>query len=192
MADAAERYIERRELLQEQERLAQEILEATENQLNEAPRPRRNRSMRTIHREFVESLKVDRAIAKGNSLRKSIWARPWTAPKIDRKAKRIWQSAKKVEFFDTFISHVWSTRSICKFISLLLQSCWIFMLTSWVIVVAGVFVLCFFDFLPLGWRYDAEALGEVVACHLGLWIVGFSMPACLLLGAVDSEDKYKT
>eukprot|EP00438_Fugacium_kawagutii_P018593 Skav209995 [mRNA] locus=scaffold3061:58067:62086:+ [translate_table: standard] len=182
MADAAERYIERREWLQEQERLAQEILESTENELNEAPRARRNKSMRAIQREFVESLKVDKAIAKGISLRKSLWARPWTAPKIDRKAKRLWQSAKKVDFFDTFISHVWSTSSpwSCKFISLLLQSCWIFMLTAWVIVACGVFVLCFYDFLPLGWRYDAEALGEVVECHLGLWIVGFSMPACLL------------
>jgi len=54
------------------------------------------------------------------------------------------------------------------------------MLTSWAIVTTVVCILCFFDFLPLGWSYDAEALGQVVRCRLGPWIVGFSMPGCLL------------
>mmetsp|Transcript_32313 Transcript_32313/g.69852 ORF Transcript_32313/g.69852 Transcript_32313/m.69852 type:complete len:565 (-) Transcript_32313:225-1919(-) len=191
MADAAERYIQHREWVLELERTKfgnGELEDGSENENDENreyqdARPRSlkvRKSMRAIHRDFVARLNLDRAMARGISLRRSLWARPWIYPKADRKVRRLWQSAKKVELFDTFISHVWSTSWRMKFTSLVLQSCWIFMLTSWAIVATLVFFLCFFDVLPLDWRYDAEALGDIVQCQLGPWIVGFSMPACLL------------
>ena len=195
MADAAERYIQHREWVLELERTKfgnGELGDGSENESDEYreyedARPRRSslkarKSMRAIHRDFVATLNLDRAMVRGISLRRSLWARPWICPKADRKAKLLWQGAKKVDLFDTFISHVWSTSWSMKFTSLVLQSCWIFMLTSWASVATLVFFLCFFDVLPLDWRYDAEALGDIVQCRLGPWIVGFSMPACLLLG----------
>lgn len=192
MADAAERYIQHRQWVLELERtkFGNELEDDEDGSENENDEYReydvrpslkaRKKSTRAIHREFVATLNLDKAMARGISLRRSLWARPWISPKADRKAKRLWQSAKKVELFDTFISHVWSTIWRMKFTSLVLQSCWIFMLTSWAIVATLVFFLCFFDVLPLDWRYDAEALGDIVQCQLGPWIVGFSMPACLL------------
>ena len=182
MADATMRYIERREFVyeEEQRRIAEAENELDVNEGVESMELPRKKSSKAIHREFVGSLKLDRPIARGISLRKSLWARPWTFPKVDRKAKRLWHSAKRVELFDIFISHVWRTSWSLKFTSLILQSCWIFMLTAWVFVATLVFLLCFLGLLPLGWRYEAEALDTVVECKLGPWIVGFSMPACLL------------
>lgn len=187
MADATMRYIERREFVYEEEQ--RRIAEAENEDVNEGVESMelpRKKSSKALHREFVGSLKLDRPIARGISLRKSLWARPWTFPKVDRKAKRLWHSAKRVELFDIFISHVWKTSWSLKFTSLILQSCWIFMLTAWVFVATLVFLLCFLGLLPLGWRYEAEALDTVVECKLGPWIVGFSMPACLLLGQNSS------
>ena len=202
MADAAERYIQHREWVLELERtkfgngeLDGSENENDENREYENARPRSlkvRKSMRAIHRDFVARLNLDRAMARGISLRRSLWARPWINPKADRKVRLLWQSAKKVELFDTFISHVWSTSWRMKFTSLVLQSCWIFMLTSWAIVATLVFFLCFFDVLPLDWRYDAEALGDIVQCQLGPWIVGFSMPACLLLGGNQVKATFQT
>ena len=203
MADAAERYIQHREWVLELERTKfgnGELEDGSENENDENreyqdARPRSLKvckSMRAIHRDFVARLNLDRAMARGISLRRSLWARPWIYPKADRKVRRLWQSAKKVELFDTFISHVWSTSWRMKFTSLVLQSCWIFMLTSWAIVATLVFFLCFFDVLPLDWRYDAEALGDIVQCQLGPWIVGFSMPACLLLGGNQVKAALQT
>ena len=180
MADAEARYL----ALQEKRyvRYAEE-----ESESQRAPPIPKRKSFRAIQREFRAALTLDQSIAKGTSLRKSLWARPWTSPNQPPN-QRLWQRAKKVELFDTFISHVWSTNWKLKFVSLLLQSCWILMLTLWVMVATTVFLLCFFDLLSLDWRYDAEALGETVQCQLGPWIVAFSMPSCLPLGPNESNE----
>ncbi|CAK9030956.1 unnamed protein product [Durusdinium trenchii] len=149
---------------------------------------RRSKSIQAIrasqeaHREFLHSYcRIEKDLlkeVKATSIRGSLRARPWLSS--SRASRSPPWSLKDVQVFDVFLSHVWKSHWKLKSASLLLQSGWFFMVMVWATTTALVFVLCLLDFLPLDWSYEAEALGDLVECHLGFWILALSMIASLL------------
>ncbi|CAE7300257.1 unnamed protein product [Symbiodinium natans] len=61
----------------------------------------------------------------------------------------LWARSTQTDAFDVFVSHTWSTPGHCKYLSLLLSSCWHYALAAWLATAVPLLFLYWNRALPL-------------------------------------------
>ena len=98
---------------------------------------------------------------------------------------KLWQSSKKANSFDAFMSHTWWTPGYQKFISLLLRSYWHYVVVATIAASAVIMIMYRLGILPMPLKFEShyELFPRTIPC--GPWgtLFTFQVSLCALLCA---------
>ncbi|CAJ1461113.1 unnamed protein product [Effrenium voratum] len=130
--------------------------------------------------ESQAQLEVDEEVLRGIPLNHTlrVGLGRWSCPNkmSQRKREGLYEKSSPTLHFDIFFSHTWLTKGNRKYAALLFHNGWPVMVTSWLLAVAVLSILCLTDVLPMPFSFHASVLDYRQTCPMGCWVIALTLP----------------